>query len=66
MERSHYLAQRAFGTFRRTINLPYGLDDEAAEADFSDGVLTIHIPRVKDVIPAGRKIPIKSKKSNND
>ncbi|NJN47814.1 MAG: Hsp20/alpha crystallin family protein [Candidatus Competibacteraceae bacterium] len=65
-ERSHYLAERAFGTFRRTINLPYGLDDASAEAEFSDGVLTIHIPRVKDVIPVGRKIPITNvKKPDN-
>jgi HSP20 family protein len=62
-ERSHYLAERAFGTFRRSINLPYGLEEEAAQAEFNDGVLTIRIPRVQEAVTAGRKIPIKSRTS---
>lgn len=42
---SYYLAERAFGTFRRSINVPAGLDEEAAEAEFAAGVLTVRLPR---------------------
>ncbi|MCP5419786.1 MAG: Hsp20/alpha crystallin family protein [Gammaproteobacteria bacterium] len=58
-ERSRYLAERAFGTFRRSINLPYGLDEDATQAEFNDGVLTIRIPRLQEVVASGKKIPIK-------
>jgi HSP20 family protein len=59
-KRNRYLAERAFGTFRRSINLPYGLDEDAAEAEYADGVLIIRIPwtKAKDA-EKSRKIPIK-------
>jgi HSP20 family protein len=61
-KRNRYLAERAFGTFRRSLNLPYGLDDDAAEAEFVDGVLTVRIPWRKDKdIPEGKRIPIRSR-----
>lgn len=61
-ERSRYLAERAFGTFRRSINLPYGLDEDATQAEFDEGVLTIRIPRLKGVVAADKNFPIKSRK----
>jgi HSP20 family protein len=61
-EQSRYLAERAFGAFRRSINLPHGLDEDAADAHFEDGLLTIHIPHIQDRDAApGRIISIKSK-----
>lgn len=38
----HY-AERQFGQFRRTIELPAGADSDAIKADFKDGVLRIRI-----------------------
>lgn len=59
---SRYLAERAFGSFRRSINLPYGLDEDNATASFEDGVLTVHIPWSKQKNePPGRKIVIMPK-----
>ena len=61
-KRNRYLAERAFGTFRRSINLPYGLDEDGAEAEFVDGVLTIRMPwKPERDTPPGKKIAIKSR-----
>ena len=60
-EQSRYLAERAFGTFRRSINLPYGLDEDAAEASFNNGVLVVTIPWSRDAPPGSKTIPVKSR-----
>jgi HSP20 family protein len=59
-EQSRYLAERAFGTFRRSVNLPYGLDDDAADAEFGGGVLTINIPWAKEKPASSKSVPLKS------
>lgn len=37
--------ERLFGQFRRSFNLPVSIDTDAASASFSDGVLTVRIPK---------------------
>lgn len=39
--------ERSFGRFDRTIVLPSEVDSQNAEATFKDGVLTVHLPKVK-------------------
>jgi HSP20 family protein len=39
------LVERAFGRFRRAIQLPFEPDPNQVDAQFRDGVLTITIPR---------------------
>ncbi|MFK8024469.1 MAG: Hsp20/alpha crystallin family protein [Ilumatobacter sp.] len=51
-----YLAERRRGTFRRQVTLGDGLDADAIEADYSDGVLTLRIPVAEKAQP--RKISI--------
>lgn len=46
-----YLAERPRGTFRRQVHLGEGLDADAIEADFSDGVLTLRIPVAEKAQP---------------
>ena len=58
-EQSRYLAERAFGAFRRSINLPYGLDEDAAEASFNNGVLLVTIPWTSDAPPGSKTISVK-------
>lgn len=36
-----YVRERFFGAFRRTMNLPEGIDEDRIEANFEDGVLEI-------------------------
>jgi HSP20 family protein len=47
---SYYRAERAFGSFTRTLTLPDGVEQDAVKASFADGVLEVRIPK-----PAERK-----------
>lgn len=51
-----YLAERRNGTFRRQVTLGDGLDADAVEADYTDGVLTLRIPVAEQAQP--RKVSI--------
>ncbi len=51
-----YLSERRRGVFRRQVTLGDGLDGDAIEADYSDGVLTLRIPVAERAQP--RKISI--------
>lgn len=53
-----YLNERRRGTFRRQVTLGDGLDADAIEADYTDGVLTLRIPVAEKAQP--RKIDISS------
>jgi len=51
-----YLTERRRGTFRRQVTLGDGLDADAIEADYTDGVLTLRIPVAEKAQP--RKINV--------
>jgi HSP20 family protein len=51
-----YFGERHEGTFRRQVTLGEGLDADAIEADYTDGVLTLRIPVVPQAQP--RKISV--------
>jgi HSP20 family protein len=50
------LRERRFGAFERTVSLPSVVKSEDASADFSDGVLTITLPKADVAKP--RSIPV--------
>ena len=50
--------ERRIGRFFRRIRLPFGVDSEAIEAAYRNGVLTVNLPRV--VEERGRKIEVKA------
>ncbi|MCW3148137.1 Hsp20/alpha crystallin family protein [Stutzerimonas stutzeri] len=57
--KDYYIAERHYGSFKRSFNLPENIDVEGIEAHFgSHGVLTITLP--KTAVPARpeRQIPI--------
>jgi HSP20 family protein len=41
----YYAAELQYGVFLRQIPLPTKVKNDAARAEFSDGVLTIHLPK---------------------
>ena len=41
----YYRVERSFGSFRRTLTLPEGVDPEAVSATFDKGVLEVRIPK---------------------
>ena len=47
---SFYRAERAFGSFSRSLTLPDGVDPDAVKASFANGVLEVRVPK-----PAERK-----------
>jgi HSP20 family protein len=42
-----HVSERVFGTFQRTLQLPFPVDPDQAEARFDHGVLTITIPKTQ-------------------
>ncbi|MGB9371829.1 MAG: Hsp20/alpha crystallin family protein [Halobacteriota archaeon] len=42
----HIIRERASREYYRSIKLPTSIDDAAARASFSDGVLEVHLPKV--------------------
>jgi HSP20 family protein len=48
--------ERSFGSFRRSLTLPEGIDPEAVQASFDNGVLEVRIPKPEERKP--RKVAI--------
>lgn len=53
------VTERKFGSFQRTIRLPEGIKADKVKADFTNGVLSIDIPKEKIEEPKKIKINIK-------
>lgn len=51
-----YRFERRHGSFTRTIGVPQGVTDEDVSADYSDGVLEIHVR--KPAVPKPRRIQV--------
>ena len=51
-----YRVERSFGAFSRSLTLPKGVDPEAIDASFTDGVLEVRIPKPEQRKP--RRITI--------
>ncbi|MEQ8178068.1 MAG: Hsp20/alpha crystallin family protein [Amphiplicatus sp.] len=54
----HYV-ERSFGSFARSIPLPYEIDPDAVAAVFRNGVLKLALPKPADAARSSRKIAIK-------
>ena len=60
IQRENYLRrERRFGSCCRTVTLPGGLEAEEAEADYTDGVLTLTFPKAEEVKPKSIKVTTK-------
>jgi len=55
----YHRMERTYGSFRRSINLPKGVDVEHIEASFNNGLLTLTLPRLPETKPEARRIEIK-------
>ena len=57
VQRESYLRrERRFGSCCRSVTLPGGVEPENAEADYSDGVLTLTFPKAEEVKPKTIKV----------
>jgi HSP20 family protein len=58
-----FRSERSYGTFRRQVPLPAGINADQATASFKDGVLEITLPAPQ--MPRGRHIEIQSGATGN-
>lgn len=61
-EGDYYMSERSFGSFKRAVRLPDGIDQDKIEAHFKNGVLTVHLPRKPEAQVPTRRIEVKSQK----
>jgi HSP20 family protein len=57
-ERGYVLRERSFGRVERIVPLPEGLDLDAAQATFKDGVLTVRIQKTAEAQRAAKRISV--------
>ena len=55
----YHVVERSYGTFMRSFQLPQGIDESKIEADYNNGILSIHIP--KAALPQPHRIQIGSR-----
>jgi HSP20 family protein len=57
-KKDYHLVERSYGSFARSIGLPFEVDPDKVDASFAKGVLTITVPKPADVKAKEKKIPI--------
>ena len=57
-EEDWFYTERLFGAFHRVVHLPSDVDADRVEARFSEGLLTIRLPKTRRA--EGKKIDIKT------
>lgn len=55
---TYHIAERSYGSFSRSIKLPYEPEEKKISASFKDGILRLTIPRPEKSKPNIHKIPI--------
>lgn len=55
---NYHIAERSFGRFERVLRLPDGVDENAIEARFDQGVLKIVAPKRPEAVKTERRIEI--------
>lgn len=53
-----HLSERRYGAFRRSFALPSGIEAEKISADFTNGVLTVSMPKSAEAKQKERKIEV--------
>jgi HSP20 family protein len=67
VDRQQYLyRERRFGSFSRSIQLPVRVQGDQADAAFTDGVLTLRIPKAEEVKPRQIRITAGEAKSTDN
>ena len=56
--KDNYFSEISYGTFKRTIQLPWDLDYESTTAHYNNGVLTVSIPKSQNEKHKFKKISV--------
>jgi HSP20 family protein len=57
-KKDYHVIERSYGSFARSISLPFEADPGQVKASFAKGVLTVTVPKPPEVKAKERKIPI--------
>jgi HSP20 family protein len=57
--KNFYRSETRYGSFRRSLPLPDGVDTEHVEAEYANGVLTLHLKKTEQA--ATKRIEVKTK-----
>jgi len=57
-EKGYRLRERSFGRVERVVPLPEGVDLDAVQAKFKNGVLTVTVPKTAEARSAIKRIPV--------
>ena len=56
--RAYHRVERAYGKFARAFALPDEVDGTKVNAEFKDGVLTVHLPKTEKALPKSVEIKV--------
>jgi HSP20 family protein len=56
---AHYV-ERRFGSFSRSVRLPFQASDSEVDATYQKGVLTVRVPKPADMRTTARRIEVKA------
>ena len=57
-DQKYHRVERSYGRFQRSFTLPANLNPEAIKAKFTNGVLTVSIPKAEEVQPKEIQISV--------
>ena len=60
-EEDYYCSEKAYGSFRRSVSVPKGLDESKIHATYEDGVLELILPRSEE--KKEHKVKVQTKKA---
>jgi HSP20 family protein len=58
--RGYYAVERSYGSFQRSFHLPCEVEPDKVDASFTNGVLTVKLPKSASARERIKKIPIRS------
>jgi HSP20 family protein len=60
-KKDFHLVERSYGSFSRSLTLPFAVDPTKAKATFKNGVLSISLPKPPEIKAKAKKIAISAK-----
>lgn len=60
-EKNYHMVERSYGSFQRSLTIPFEANADDVDADFENGVLKVTLPKPPDVKKKTRKIAVKPK-----
>ena len=56
--KKYHRVERSYGSFARSFSLPDLVDDTKIQADFKEGILTLHLPKLEQAKPKAIEVKV--------